>query len=158
MRAQTTKQGTVCSVQEDRMAPPGCYRPLWEILKVSDGKVTHHFHQKGAFELNGEVSFTPKEHRGDLPTVGRCRKCRTVGLCRAVLCHVLRSTVTGECACMQLWCVCVCGSGVCVCGSGVCVCGSGESVCSSGECACSSGEQNKTIDHCHTCPAKDIPG
>ena len=30
------------------------------ILKVSDGKVTHHFHQKGAFGLNGEVSFTRK--------------------------------------------------------------------------------------------------
>ena len=60
MRAQTTKQGTVCSVQEDRTAPPGRYRPLWEILKVSDDKVTHHFYQKGAFGLNGEVSFTRK--------------------------------------------------------------------------------------------------
>mgnify|MGYP001206302777 CR=1 FL=1 len=39
---------------------PGRYGPLWEILKVSDGKVTHHFHQKGAFGLNGEVSFTRK--------------------------------------------------------------------------------------------------
>ena len=39
----------VQSVQEDRTAPPGRYRPLWEILKVSDGKVTHHFHQKGTF-------------------------------------------------------------------------------------------------------------
>ena len=58
--AQATQQGTVCSVQEDRTAPPGRYRPLWEILKVSDGKVTHHFHQKGTFGLNGEVSFTRK--------------------------------------------------------------------------------------------------
>ena len=36
------------------------YRPLWEILKVSDDKVTHRFHQKDAFGLNGEVSFTRK--------------------------------------------------------------------------------------------------
>ena len=43
-----------------RTTPPGRYRPLWEILKVSDGKATHHFYQKGTFGLNGEVSFTRK--------------------------------------------------------------------------------------------------
>ena len=55
MRAQTIKQGTVCSVQEDRTAQPGRYRPLWEILKVSDDKVTHHFYQKVVFGLKGEA-------------------------------------------------------------------------------------------------------
>ena len=37
---------------------------------MSDDKVTHHSHQKGAFGLNGEVSFTPKMHRGDSRTGG----------------------------------------------------------------------------------------
>ena len=54
--ADNTAGNCVQSVQEDRTAPPGRYRPLWEILKVSDGKVTHHFHQKGAFGLNDEVA------------------------------------------------------------------------------------------------------
>ena len=43
-----------------RTASPGRCRSLREILKVSDDKVTHHFHQKGAFGLNGELHFTPK--------------------------------------------------------------------------------------------------
>ena len=37
---------------------------LLETLKVLDNKVTHHSHQKGAYGLDGEVSFTPKGHRG----------------------------------------------------------------------------------------------
>jgi hypothetical protein len=51
-----------CTHTWQLMAPPGRFRPLWEILKVSDDKVTHHFHQKGAFGLNGKVSFTRKGH------------------------------------------------------------------------------------------------
>ena len=31
-------------------------------MKVSDDRVTHHSHQKGAFGLNGEMSFTPTWH------------------------------------------------------------------------------------------------
>ena len=65
MTAQTTKQGTLCSVQEDGAASPGRCRSLWEILKVSDNKVTHHSYQKGAFGLNGDVSFTREGHCGD---------------------------------------------------------------------------------------------
>ena len=41
---------------------PGRCRSLGEILKVSDNKVTHHSHQKGAFGLNGDVSFTREGH------------------------------------------------------------------------------------------------
>ena len=67
--ADSAKQGTMCSVQEDRTASPGRCRSLWEILKVSDDKVTHHFHQKGAFGLNGELHFTPKRHPEDSQTV-----------------------------------------------------------------------------------------
>ena len=47
-------------------------------LKVSADKVTHHFHQKGAFGLNGEVSFTPKRHRGDSRT-GGLADCKAAG-------------------------------------------------------------------------------
>ena len=38
---------------------PGRCRSLWEILKVSDNKVTHHSHQSRVpHGLNGDVSFT----------------------------------------------------------------------------------------------------
>ena len=79
MRAQTTKQRTVCSVQErsTRTASGRC-RSLWETLKVSDDKVTHHSHQKDAFGLNVEVSFTPKRHRGDSRT-GGLADCKAAG-------------------------------------------------------------------------------
>ena len=73
MSAQTTKQGIVCSVQEDRTAPPGRYRSLWEMLKVSDGKVTHHSHQKGAFGLDGERNNAPTGHK-DSPADRRTRQ------------------------------------------------------------------------------------
>ena len=65
----------MCSVQEDRTASPGRCRSLREILKVSDDKVTHHFHQKGAFGLNGELHFTPKRHPEDSRTVIRLTNC-----------------------------------------------------------------------------------
>ena len=48
-------------VRSVRTASGRC-RSLWETLKLSDDKVTHHSHQKGAFGLNGEVSLTPKGH------------------------------------------------------------------------------------------------
>ena len=59
------------------MASGRC-RSLWETLKVSDDKVTHHSHQKGAFGLDGEVSFTPKRHRGG-PRTGGLADCETAG-------------------------------------------------------------------------------
>ena len=58
-----------------RTASPGRCRSLREILKVSDDKVTHHFHQKGAFGLNGELHFTPKRHPEDSRTVIRLTNC-----------------------------------------------------------------------------------
>jgi hypothetical protein len=48
-------------VRSVRTASGRC-RSLWETLKLSDDKVTHHSHQKDAFGLNGEVSLTPKGH------------------------------------------------------------------------------------------------
>ena len=73
MSAQTTKQGIVCSVQEDRTAPPRRYRPLWEILKVSDDKVTHHFYQKGVFGLNCEAIEVIESPPGALPRMEKRR-------------------------------------------------------------------------------------
>ena len=58
-----------------RTASPGRCRSLREILKVSDDKVTHNFHQKGAFGLNGELHFTPKRHPEDSRTVIRLSNC-----------------------------------------------------------------------------------
>ena len=45
------------------MPSPGRCTSLWEILKVSDDKGTHHFHQKGAFGLDGELSSLQKDIR-----------------------------------------------------------------------------------------------
>ena len=63
-----------------RTASPGRCRSLREILKVSDDKVTHHFHQKGAFGLNGELHFTPKRHPEDSRTVIRLTKIAVSGV------------------------------------------------------------------------------
>ena len=65
MRAQTTKQRTMCSVQERRTQDGTSWTSqtiVGDPVKVSDDKVTHHSHQKGAFGLNGEVGLTPKGH------------------------------------------------------------------------------------------------
>ena len=89
MKAQTAKQGMMIDVQcarGHRTASPGRCRSLREILKVSDDKVTHHFHQKGAFGLNGELHFTPKRHPEDSRTVIRLSNCcvRSVRSVRSV--------------------------------------------------------------------------
>ena len=67
-----------CAREEHKDIASGRCRSLWETLKVSDDKVTHHSHQKDAFGLNVEVSFTPKRHRGDSRT-GKLADCKAAG-------------------------------------------------------------------------------